>query len=175
MMSQHVKIIITFLFFAVAPAAHAKDENVAFTYLLLVVGAVVFILVYFLPSFISFHREHHYKWIILVINVFGSWTGIAWLASLIWAIWPQDKSLADPIMGNVTGTGQRNVGDTLGAVSYGQQRGYHNESKTDRSSHRVEPIISFPSGDDPNTECPKCGFLLRGNPIFCGGCGEKIV
>ena len=40
--------------------------------------------------------------------------GFPWLAAFIWAVWPSDKSLIDPIAGNVTGKGSRNSGDTFG-------------------------------------------------------------
>ena len=38
-----------------------------------------------------------------------------WLAAFIWAVWPTNKSLIDPIAGNVTGKGYRSSGDTIGS------------------------------------------------------------
>lgn len=90
-------------------------------------GVLVLLLaLLFLPFFIALVRGHQYKWIIFVLCFFGLF-GIPWLIALVWAIWPKQKSLADPILGNPIGTGARNVGDTLGAVRYGKERGYRDE------------------------------------------------
>ena len=42
-----------------------------------------------IPAFIAFKREHYYKWIILVLSLFA-WTGVVWVAALVWAVWPGD-------------------------------------------------------------------------------------
>ena len=47
--------------------------------------------------------------------------------SFIWAVWPTNKSLFDPIAGNVTGKGTRNTGDTVWSIEYGRERGYLDE------------------------------------------------
>ena len=84
-----------------------------------VVGAAVVLLaafVYALPTYIAFRRNHQFKWIILAINAVLGASGLGWLIALVWAVWPQEKSLADPLLGNPTGTGSRNVGHTLGEM-----------------------------------------------------------
>ena len=48
-----------------------------------------------------FKRNHTYKWVILGINTFAIAAGVPWLAAFIWAVWPTNKSLIDPIAGNV--------------------------------------------------------------------------
>lgn len=89
---------------------------------------VAFMLVfYLLPTIIAYRRKHAYWHVIFALNVIGGVTGVGWIVAIIWAVWPADKSLADPVLGNVTGMGSRNVGDTLGAVSFGQVRGYQEE------------------------------------------------
>lgn len=94
----------------------------------LILAAIV---AFFIPTFIAYRRKHAYKHIILGLNFFG-FTGFCWLAAFIWAVWPSEQSLADPVLGNVTGTGKRNVGDTLGTATYGAVRGVVNEhSETD--------------------------------------------
>ena len=40
---------------------------------------------------------------------------------------PTNKSLIDPIAGNVTGKGCRNSGDAIGSLEYGRERGYSEE------------------------------------------------
>ena len=83
--------------------------------------------VYFCPSIIAFKRRHAFKYVILGINIIGFVGILPWIIAFIWSVWPSDKSLLDPIAGNVTGKGQRNVGDTLGSVQYGVERGYQDE------------------------------------------------
>ena len=85
--------------------------------------------VYFAPTIIAFKRRHEYKLVILGINVIGFVGVIPWIIAFIWAAWPKDKSIIDPVVGNVTGKGLRNAGDTVGAASYGLARGYAEEQE----------------------------------------------
>lgn len=71
---------------------------------------------YLLPTFIAFYRQHDYRWIILATNVILGGTGLGWLIVFVGAIFPRNKSLADPFLGNPTGTGDRNAEHTLGEV-----------------------------------------------------------
>ena len=96
----------------------------------LLIVLIIFVALYFLPTIVAFFRSHAYKFVILGLNVAG-FTGILWLVSFVWAVWPRNKSLLDPVAGNVTGTGRRNVGDTLGSIEYGQGRGYREEKDSD--------------------------------------------
>lgn len=93
------------------------------TLVLIVIAAFV----YFAPTAVAFYRSHAYRFVIFAINIVAAWTVLLWVAILVWAVWPSEKSLADPVLGNVTGTGRRNVGDTLGSVDYGRKRGYREE------------------------------------------------
>jgi len=65
--------------------------------------------------------------VILGLNVIGFAGVVPWVIAFMWAVWPNEKSLIDPIAGNVTGKGRRNTGDTLGSVKYGVERGYIEE------------------------------------------------
>jgi T4 superinfection immunity protein len=107
---------------------------------MLVVLILIVALIFFLPSIIALARGHEYRTIIVVLNLFG-WTGVCWLGSLVWAVWPANKSLIDPILGNVTGLGERNAGDTLGEVEFGKRRGFGVAGHGDRG--RREPRFDF--------------------------------
>ena len=63
---------------------------------------------YLLPFWIALYRNHVYKWVILVLTIGGGWTGFLWLGSLVWAVWPDNKSLVDPLAGNVTDVEKKN-------------------------------------------------------------------
>ena len=110
------------------------------------------IVIYFLPSIIAFKRDHHYKFIILVLNLFGI-SGICWLIAFVWAVFPSEKSIIDPIIGNVTGKGTRNTGDTIGAVNYGTERGYQQErdQSIDPTSSDLEKLSKLQQLRDSGT------------------------
>lgn len=44
------------------------------------------IALYFLPIIIAWLRGHHNKAPIFLLNLFLGWTGIGWLAALIWSV-----------------------------------------------------------------------------------------
>jgi hypothetical protein len=114
--------------------------------------AVFFVALCLLPYLIARRRGHAYRNIILVLCIFG-FTGIAWVIALIWALYPSEKSLVDPVLGNATGTGVRNAGDTLGSVQYGRERGYAQEQA---SASRF---------------CAHCGSAGVTAQKFCTSCG----
>ena len=100
-------------------------ESIAFFLIGLILGLIL-LAVYFIPTFIALKRRHAYKWVILGINTFAI-ARVPWLIAFIWAVWPTNKSLFDPIAGNVTGKGTRNSGDTVGSIEYARERGYLDE------------------------------------------------
>lgn len=79
---------------------------------LVFVAAVVAISL--IPFFVAYSRGHAYKWIILVLCLIP--IVFTWFIALVWALWPQNRSLIDPIAGNPTGTGRANSGTTAQAV-----------------------------------------------------------
>jgi hypothetical protein len=111
-------------------ASAANSSNDAVNAIAGLIAICLVIGVYFTPFIIALLRGHTYKWVIFGLNAIG-FSGVTWLISFVWAVWPADKSLIDPVAGNVTGTGRRNSGDTLGAVDYGKGRGYRDESRSE--------------------------------------------
>jgi Superinfection immunity protein len=96
---------------------------------------------YLLPTVIAYWRKHAYRHVIFALNILGGVTGVGWIVAIIWAVWPSNKSLVDPVLGNVTGTGYRNAGDTMGAVSFGQSRGFDEEREAYEQSRRGAPAV----------------------------------
>lgn len=47
---------------------------------------------FFIPTIVAFHREHHYRWIIFGINAVLGITGVGWIFAFIWAAWPNPTS-----------------------------------------------------------------------------------
>lgn len=50
--------------------------------LLMLCGGVC---LYFLPALVAGSRKHRQVLAILVLNLFGGWTGFGWIAALVWA------------------------------------------------------------------------------------------
>jgi hypothetical protein len=62
------------------------DLVVGLGVLVILILFAVGLVVYFVPSFIAFSRGHpHRRWI-LILNILGGWTLIAWVAALIWSL-----------------------------------------------------------------------------------------
>jgi hypothetical protein len=51
----------------------------------LVVIVVIGIVIYLIPTFLALSRRKHQLLAICLLNIFAGWTGIGWLAALIWA------------------------------------------------------------------------------------------
>ena len=105
--------------------------------ILITLAAIVALPIFFIPSIVAYRRKHTYFGVIVGLNIFG-FTGFLWIIAFIWAVFPSNKSLIDPFLGNVTGTGVRNTGDTIGSVKYGVRRGEEQERKTD---HEANPPL----------------------------------
>lgn len=48
-------------------------------------GAIIVILIYFIPSIIAFNRDHSSKWGIFLTNLLFGWSGLGWIIALIWS------------------------------------------------------------------------------------------
>lgn len=113
----------------------------ALTFLLYIIYAVVVIALYFVPTIIAYRRDHGYKRIILAINLVLGASGIGYLIALVWAIWPQEKSILDPVLGNPTGLGVRNVGDTFGSKKAGEVRGEVQEKDMTTEIEKIAKLL----------------------------------
>ena len=79
---------------------------------------------------------------IQVLNIATLFTFITWFIAAGWAIFPSEKSLIDPVVGNPTGLGRRNAGDTIGAAGQGLGRGKSFEEETDK---QIQNLIEMRS------------------------------
>ena len=77
-----LSIGILWLFGGMPPDDHMKDP------LLWGILAVVAMWIYLLPSVVAFTRKHHYRWGILIGNMFFGATGLGWVICMIVAVTP---------------------------------------------------------------------------------------
>lgn len=52
----------------------------------IVVVAVMSIILFLLPAWIAYARNHRQRMAIAVLNIIGGWTGLLWLAALVWSL-----------------------------------------------------------------------------------------
>lgn len=52
----------------------------------LLIGALVVLTLYFIPTLIAWRRKHHGLGIIVCINLLLGWTFLGWIAALIWSL-----------------------------------------------------------------------------------------
>lgn len=71
--------------------AFASDGSGAGPVVAVMVGLVA---AYFLPTAIAAGRSHRNAIAIFVMNLFTGWTGLGWVASLIWAFTDNRKEIA---------------------------------------------------------------------------------
>lgn len=105
-----------------------------------VVGAIVgaLIVFYFAPTVLAFGRGHAYRWVIGAVNLVAGWTLMGWLICAVWAVWPRERALAEPLIGNPTGTGSRTLGHIVAQDS--NQAGEASPSSTAFDSTTMDRI-----------------------------------
>ncbi len=59
--------------------------------LLILIGAVVGLFLYFIPAFIAYSRKHDSKGWVLLLNILLGWTVLGWFFVLFWAGFGQKK------------------------------------------------------------------------------------
>ncbi len=47
---------------------------------------MIFLPISFAPTIVAFVRKHSQKWLVFLLNLLTGWTGIGWIAALVWAI-----------------------------------------------------------------------------------------
>ena len=52
---------------------------------------VILIAVYFLPFILAVLRKHKNKKALFALNLFGGWTGVGWVGSLVWSLLNEKK------------------------------------------------------------------------------------
>ncbi|MDD3371382.1 MAG: superinfection immunity protein [Alphaproteobacteria bacterium] len=76
-------LLILLLLFAFSVGV---DVNSILILLIILVGSLLSIGFYFLPSLIASNRKHPDRRFIFIVNLFFGLTGIGWIGCLIWAL-----------------------------------------------------------------------------------------
>lgn len=132
--------------------------------ILMILAGLLLLAIFFLPSIIAFYREHHYRWVILGINlVFGA-TGIGFLIAFVWSVWPQQTALVSIVTNDLT-TNSAQAGQQI----YRQMG--QNVRAFDEGRNRISspPVIS-----NGTKSCPYCGETIKAQAIKCLHCKSSL-
>jgi hypothetical protein len=128
-----------------------------------IAGLILLYVVFWFPSIVAKRRGHSYTSLIQILNIATLFTGVTWFIAAGWAIFPSEKSLIDPVVGNPTGLGRRNAGDTLGAAEQGMGRGKAFEEETDKQIQNLIDMRSMGLLSDEEFLKAKRKVLQRDN------------
>ncbi len=59
---------------------------------IIIIGALLGLSLYFIPTIVAFKKDHINKIGILVLNVFLGWSFIGWVIALIWSVMKKNTS-----------------------------------------------------------------------------------
>jgi hypothetical protein len=113
----------------------------------------IFLAAYFIPFFIAAGRRHRFSTAIGLINLLLGWTGIGWLAAIIWAV---NRDVREP------GDDYAPAGSTY----------FMNEPRLNEPG--VEPL----AGEEEQGETKRCAFCaesIKAQARVCRFCGRDVA
>ena len=51
-----------------------------------ILGSLLGLIVYFIPTFIAFARHHQSRWAIFILDLLLGWSVIVWIICLVWSL-----------------------------------------------------------------------------------------
>ncbi|MBK5518426.1 superinfection immunity protein [Pseudomonas sp. TH10] len=85
------------------------------------------IIVYFVPAIVACYRVHHNTTSIMLTNIFLGWTGIGWIAALVWAA--SSTAMAKEILPSIAATTPGDKYTEIDRISQLKDRGILSEQE----------------------------------------------
>ena len=155
--------------------------------MVIIIGLICILIaffVYFCPTIIAFNRGHHYKWIILGINLILGATGIGYMIAFAWAVWPRQTTITDLVRNDPTDNSLntcKKYYQKRGELDrdYDQARyGTHVPQAIPCEQTRVAQSVVGPVKTNANRQmtkaCPFCGESIRLQAIKCKHCQSML-
>ena len=84
---------------------------------------------YFLPTIIAVHKEHHYKVPIILVNVLGgAVAGLGWIIALVWCFIEPHQA---------TGAANESIADELEKLNELREKGILTQQEFDSKKHKL--------------------------------------
>jgi apolipoprotein N-acyltransferase len=119
------------------------NMNDSLTILGVLIVTVIAVAVYLIPTIIAYQRKHHYRRIILGINVIFGLTGLGYLVAFVWAVWPKETAVFDVVTNDPT-TNSSEAGQKIYGKMGTNVKAFRNALN---SSSSTSPQESQPSND----------------------------
>jgi hypothetical protein len=125
--------------------------------------APVALLTYFLPVLIGYARHHRYSSLIGALNLVIGWTGLGWLACLLWAINRDIREFPErqPVHERPDLPAQLLVPRLP-------------ETRGDFSAPSQRPLAAAPASATEHKKCPHCRQPVRADAVACRSCGYSL-
>ena len=156
--------------------------------LAVILAGLLCLALFFAPTIIAFARHHHFKMIIMAINLILGITGIGYLIALIWAMWPQKTALVDIVSNDLISAPNnqdvyRQRGENAKAYDVARYGDFQNQPPP---TNFMKPIAATSSqyslssqssivGDQQVKNCPYCGEQIAAKAIKCKHCQTMLT
>ncbi len=112
----------------------------------------LFLIAYFIPFFVALGRKHRFGVAIGLLNLFLGWTGLGWLAAMIWAV---NKDVRDP----------REEPESSGPMYF-----MNEPSLNERPQNGEGPSVEYRG----TRQCPFCAESIKAEAVVCRYCGRDV-
>ena len=122
---------------------------------------------YFLPSIIAGLRGHASAWGIFALNLLLGWTGLIWIAALIWALSNKGVAAQQTVIVNNHGNEGQQPAQPVQAI-------YIPVPQPASAQDLPHYASNVPQLGNDTRACPICAETIKAAAIKCRFCGEAL-
>lgn len=122
---------------------------------------------YFLPAIIAGLRGHASAWGIFALNLLLGWTGLIWIAALIWALSNKGLAAQQTVIVNNHGNEGHQPSQPVQAI-------YIPVPQPASAQDLPHYASNVPQLGNDTRACPSCAETIKAAAIKCRFCGEAL-